>query len=545
MATSLSSVDGLISGMSTTQVISQLMTIEAQPQDRLVAQRNTLTTMVQSYQSVNTKFLAFQSASDKLTHADNWAVRTASSSSASVSATAASGALTGSITFDVQTIAKAQSYVSAGTFSSTSAIATAATQVTITKGTGTPVNVSVGDGSLASVVSGINAANVGVRAAAVQVGPGSFRLQLTSTTTGVDSNFTIVNGVDTAPLGTLNEAVHGQNATLLVGDPATAGQYTVASSSNTFAGVLPGVTLTVKAPATGVVVDVTPAVGQLATDVQTMVTAANNLLAEIKTQTAYDQATKTGQPLLGDSTMRSLQQQVLGMVSQTVGSNGSPAKAGVQVARDGTITFDAATFQTAYAADPVSTAALFLPGGTTTHPDPAQSALAGKISFLSASDQTARGSYDVKITVAATQARREVTGAVTPGEKLTFTVPGKAAVVVTAQPGDTLDTLVTRINDASATNALGLVARVESGVLQVRSATYGAAPTFTLTTDGALAVSSLFAGTDVAGTINGAYAKGSGQALLGEAADPVTHGLSFLITATPAEVATAAAQVGA
>ncbi|MCU1375964.1 MAG: flagellar hook-associated 2 domain protein, partial [Actinomycetia bacterium] len=95
------------------------------------------------------------------------------------------------------------------------------------------------------------------------------------------------------------------------------------------------------------------------------------------------------------------------------------------------------------------------------------------------------------------------------------------------------------------TNALGLVARVESGVLQVRSATYGAAPTFTLTTDGALAISSLFAGTDVAGTINGAYAKGSGQALLGEAADPVTHGLSFLITATPAEVATAAAQVGA
>jgi flagellar hook-associated protein 2 len=545
VATSLSSVDGLISGMSTSTVISQLMQIEKAPQDRLVAQQSTLGTKVNSYQRVNSKLVALQSAADKLTHTETWTARSTTSSSSSVSATATSGALTGSVTFDVQQVAKAQAYVSNGTFSSTSAIVTTSPSVTLTKGSGSPVTVNTGDGSLAGVVAGINAANAGVRASAVQVAPGSFRLQLTSTTTGADSDFVIADGANTTPFGALDETVHRQDASLLVGDPLSAGKYTVTSHSNTFADVLPGVTLTVTAPATAVTVDVTPASSNLADSVQAMVTAANGVLTEIKAQTKYDPTTKTGAPLVGDSLMRSLQSQVLSMVTQTTGSSGSAAKAGVQLAQDGTITFDAAKFQTAFAADPAGTTALFMPVGTMAHPDPAQSALASKVRLLTANDQTVPGVYDVKITGAARQARVEVSGTVTPGETLTINVPGKTALALTAGPSDDLASLAVRINDAAATGSLGIVARVESGKLEIRTSGYGATPTLTASTNGALAVSSTYAGADVAGSINGVISVGSGQVLVAPLTDSTLHGLALLVTASDADVATAAGLAGA
>jgi flagellar hook-associated protein 2 len=542
MASSTSSVDGLISGMDTSTIISQLMQLEKAPQDRLVQQQQALASKITSYQSVNSKFLTLQSAADKLTLPETWTARTATSSSSSVSATAATGALTGSITFDVEQIAKAQAYVSHDTLSSTSAIVTTSPSVTITKGDANPVTVNTGDGSLAAVVAGINAANAGVRAAAVQVAPGSFRLQLTSTTTGADSDFTIADGADTSPFGTLDETVAGQDASLLVGDVSSAGKYHVTSHTNTFTDVLPGVTLTVKAPATAVTVDVAPAGGGLAGNVQDMVTAANNVLAEIKKQTAYDTANKVGAPLVGDSIVRSLQSEVLGLVTSS--GTTSMSTIGIQVAKDGTITFDADKFQSAFAADPAGTAALLMPGGKSTHPDPAGAALASTVTLLKAADQTQLGTYDVKVTQAARQARVEVTGTLTDGEKLTVNVPGKTALVLTAGPTDDLTSMARRINEASATGNLGIVARVESGALEIRTQNYGASPTLSASTDGTLVVGSTIAGADVAGTINGVVAKGSGQTLIAPADDPQLRGAALKITATDADVAAANALAG-
>jgi flagellar hook-associated protein 2 len=542
MASSTSSVDGLITGMDTSTIISQLMQLEKVPQDRLVQQQQALARKITSYQSVNGKFLALQTAADKLTLPETWTTRTATSSSSSVSATAATGALPGSITFDVEQVAKAQSYVSNATFSSTSAIVTTSPSVTITKGDAAPVAVNTGDGSLAAVVAGINAANAGVRAAAVQVAPGTFRLQLTSTTTGADSDFTVADGADASPFGVLDETVAGQDASLLVGDPSSTGKYHVTSHTNTFTDVLPGLTLTVKAPATAVTVDVAPAGGDLATSVQNMVTAANNVLAEIKKQTAYDAASKSGAPLVGDSIVRSLQSEVLSLVTSS--GTKSMATIGIQVAKDGTISFDAAKFQSAFADDPTGTAALLMPGGASSHPDPAGAALASKVTLLKASDQTRPGAYDVRVTQAARQARVEVTGTLTDGEKLTIDVPGKTALVLTAGPTDDLTSLARRINEASASDNLGIVARVESGALQIRTQAYGASPTLTVSTDGSLLVGATIAGADVAGTINGLLAKGSGQTLIAPADDPQLHGVALKITATDDDVAAANALAG-
>jgi flagellar hook-associated protein 2 len=544
VATSTSSIDGLISGMSTASVITQLLSIDKQPQVRLQVRKAEATATVNAYRELNTRFSALQSAGEKVANLTAWKAHAAKSSSTEVTVSASTTALNGSITFDVSQIAKAQAYVSQASYSSTSAIVTTSATATLTKGDGTPKTVDLGDGSLAAVVAGINAADASVRAAAVQVAPGSYKLQLTSTTTGAASTFSFADGANATPLGTLTSLVTGQDAQIVVG-VGSPGQYTITSASNTLADVVPGLTLTVKNPVNGVTVDVSSDVVSLKKDIQAMVDAANKVLTGIKEATAYDADKKAGAVLVGDATVRALQQRLLSSVSQTVGALGNAGAAGLEVAKDGTLTFDAATFDTAYAADPAKTMALFRPGGTMAHADPAYSSLPGKVAFTSAGTQTAEGTYAVKVTQAATQARIEVTGAVVAGDQFTLTVPGLSAVVVTAQAGDDLTALAARINTASATGTLGLVARVESGALQVRTASYGSAPTFTLTTTGAQTVAPIVAGLDVAGSINGVAATGTGQLLQAPIDDVTLRGLALTVTATAADVATAAGQAGA
>src|SRR5439155_22853268 len=113
------SVDGLVSGLNTTDLINQLMSIEAQSQSRLKQQQADEQSTVKLYQTLNTKFSAVQAAAKSLNTASSWqTMKATSSNTAAVSATAGTGALGGSLSFTVENLATAHSVVSAGTVSS-------------------------------------------------------------------------------------------------------------------------------------------------------------------------------------------------------------------------------------------------------------------------------------------------------------------------------------------------------------------------------------------------------------------------------------------
>ena len=65
--TSPTTVDGLVSGINTTQIISQLMQIEAQPQNMLKSKVSAESTVLSAYQAVNSKFAALQTAAEAFT----------------------------------------------------------------------------------------------------------------------------------------------------------------------------------------------------------------------------------------------------------------------------------------------------------------------------------------------------------------------------------------------------------------------------------------------------------------------------------------------
>src|SRR5688572_23131223 len=100
-----SSVDGMVSGLDTSGLISQLMQIERAPQNRLKSKVSTETTRTTAFQSINTKLANAVTAAEALTKADTWKAVKATSTSDAVTVSAALGAPSGELTFHVDKLA--------------------------------------------------------------------------------------------------------------------------------------------------------------------------------------------------------------------------------------------------------------------------------------------------------------------------------------------------------------------------------------------------------------------------------------------------------
>ena len=345
----VSSIDGLVSGLSTSDLISQLMQVEAAGQTRLKTRVTAQQKVNASYQSINTKIAALKTASTTVMDATApiWANAKATASSDAVSVTASAGASTGQLTFDVKRLAQANTQTS--TVASTGSIQNGA-GLSVTIGT-TTTPITVTTDTAQGVVDAINGAGIGVKAALVSTEQGTTVLQLNATKTGTANAFT-VNGL-TAPL---TQMVTAQDAQIGVGTVG-AGGYTVTSASNTFTNLMPNVSITAKRVETGVTVTVSADADAIANKVQAMVEAANGLLTELGTQSAITPASSTstsptGAPLAGNSMVRQLQQSLLSAVSIGESAYGSFKQLGIQTDRNGKLVFDRSAFLTAYQADP-------------------------------------------------------------------------------------------------------------------------------------------------------------------------------------------------
>jgi flagellar hook-associated protein 2 len=135
----MASIDGLVSGLNTTQIVSSLMAAERASGNYLVQGKSTSQTMAGIYQALNSTLVALQTAAkafipDTVTKVSAWSSTTATSSlPSSVTATTASTALPGSATFVVESVATAGAAVSSGSVSSLTA-AVADGPLVLTKG---------------------------------------------------------------------------------------------------------------------------------------------------------------------------------------------------------------------------------------------------------------------------------------------------------------------------------------------------------------------------------------------------------------------------
>jgi flagellar hook-associated protein 2 len=348
------SISGL-SGFDSATFVEQLMQLEAAPQNRLKTRQTTEKSVLAALQALNTSIAALKTQAETLAKPATWQAVKGTSSSTAVAATIAGTAAPGALTVTVDRVAVPHQ-LGFGQPAALDDVVASPPVVRITGNDGTVHDLVTGGGSLKEIVNAINnaSAETGVRATTVRVADGSYQLMVQATQTGAAGRFTLTLQDGSALLGgpTVQQ---GQDAQISLGVGITA-----TSSTNTFADVMPGVTLAVDpAAAAGstATVTITRDTASVKDAVKALVDKVNSLL------TAIDAQTKPGTGVLAqEQSARGTRSALL----ETIFGDGTTTMAGVGIQTDryGKLVFDAQAFDTAYAADPAAVAAKFTTGGT-------------------------------------------------------------------------------------------------------------------------------------------------------------------------------------
>lgn len=565
---------GIGSNLDINGIIGKLMQVESQPLTTLARKEASYQAKLSAFGNLNGALASFQTAVASLNSPAMFQSLNATVADSTIfTAVATSQAVAGTYSINVTQLAQAQTISSAGQADVTAAIGggTATTLSfqfgTISGGTltngvytgatfaqdpGQPTGTVTLDGSnnsLQGIRDAVNAANIGVTATIVSDGGAvPNHLVFTSSKTGAPSSMKIsvsgdasINSLlayDPAATQNMTQSSAAQSAALTVNGIA------VSSASNTVSDAIQGVTLNLaKIGASNLTVARNTA--SVENGVNAFVKAYNDFNTALKNLTGYDAATKQGGPLLGDSTARNIQAQVRKMLSTALtgvdGSLTTLSQIGVSFQKDGALALDAAKLKTALTNNFDDIGKLFASMGSATD---------SLVSFSSSTSATQAGSYPLNVTALSTrgiltgnQNLNAASTVIAANTTLNVTVDGTSATVALTAGTYTAAQLATlvqsAINGSSALSAAGssVTASIDaSGFLNVQSSRYGSASNISITSGTGTSASALTgtvsagsAGVDVAGTIDGVAATGSGQYLNG-ATGSSTEGLKLQIT---------------
>jgi flagellar hook-associated protein 2 len=299
--------------------------------------------------------------------------RSATSSVPTVAtATATNTALPATYDLTGVTLAKTQEIYTKILGSGSASLGTGSGSLTFTLKSGKTETVQVGSGDLTlnGIAQAINKIAGGVQASVVGT-TGGARLVLQGGATGSSqafslkgtgelSQFDYSSAASASASGSFTRAQKASNAAFNInGVPITA-------STNTITTAVPGVTLTLTGSGTSTVTvgsspgGIAAAVGTVASDLSAAVAAINKetqYVAASSASAATTSSAKTG-PLLGNFSASDLAAQLLTSISGAAASGESANSIGFAVSSTGAVTFNSATFATAYAANATGVTAL-------------------------------------------------------------------------------------------------------------------------------------------------------------------------------------------
>ena len=249
----------------------------------------------------------------------------------SANATAAAGSHTVVITSLAQTSSEVSGAIS-------NASDTLSGSVTVQ---GQEFDVDSSDNTLATLSSAINSADIGVTASVITDSSGS-RLSLVSGTSGAAGQLTVTSALSGASSGAIAFQVGqlGTDANITVdGVPVT-------SSSNTVSNAIPGVTFQLLGASAGtaIQVEITNDNTDIASDMNSFVTAYNAVVKDINTQEGND-SSGNAEPLYGSPTLALIQSQLTGSLfaGTASGSINNITQLGISMNDDGTLSLDTDT----------------------------------------------------------------------------------------------------------------------------------------------------------------------------------------------------------
>lgn len=383
---------GVGSGLDLNGLLDKMQAVEQIPLNQIKSRQSAYNARISGYGAVQSLLSSLRTASDKLGDASFMnGFKASSSAPDALAASSDSTAVGGSYSVAVSRLAQAQSLVSSGVAGTSDQIGADAATITIQfgritgtldvasgtyqagatyapDGSKTPISVSLAAGatSLADIRDAINAAAGGALSASIVNDGSSNRLVLASTATGQNSSMRItVGGTNTDlqnllgndPQGTqaLRQTSAAQDAALTVNGIA------ITSSSNTVAGAIQGVTLTLASAGSGTV-KVDRDAASVKSAIADFVNAYNKLATKLVDMTAYSTDKRSG-VLLGDSTVRIVQARLRAIFFEPhTGLAGDPSRLseiGIGFQRDGTLAINDTTLGAALGSNPSGVTRLF------------------------------------------------------------------------------------------------------------------------------------------------------------------------------------------
>ncbi|MGR2854792.1 flagellar filament capping protein FliD [Erwinia sp. 1181_3] len=376
---------GIGSGLKLADILDSMQSAEKAALVPITTQQSAFSSKLSAYSTMSSAIETFQTANTKLNNADLFSAFKTVSSSTAFSATGTTGAVAGKYSISVTALAKAQTLTTATQTSNTTALATTDSTLTIQAAADgskpIEVKISAADSSLTGVRDAINKANAGVTASVIKTGDGSYRLSLTADKTGSDNAVTLSVDGDNVMKDLLNyggagasnvvQSVTAQNAELTVNNVK------IVNSSNTISDALEGITLNLNDVTTGEQsLTITKDTSSASTALTEWVTAYNTLQDAFSSLTKYTavdtnataQDTSNG-ALVGDSTLRTIQQEMKSLLNNTASSSTFKTLSQIGITTNpttGQLETDKTKLDAALAKDPAGIKAMIIGDGKTT-----------------------------------------------------------------------------------------------------------------------------------------------------------------------------------
>lgn len=355
------SFDGMASGLDTTSIIKAIISAERLPVMQMEAKLDAGEARVDGLRALNSQIATLATKAKELSTTNSFRPATGTSSHEGVTVKTGTGATPTSLKFSVDTVASHHSGVSEamGGWDGSELVIAKADGSAFTFN-GTDLN-DLADQINKSADLDISATLV--RAGSAADGSALYRLQLTSNESGAANAFTATKGgVDLfSGMGAVTSTGSDAQITLF---PGTAAAQTITSTTNEFANLATGVSVTVSQAAVGSTVDttVTNDATKASTAAEDMLKQINTLLATLKQATSVTaSSTSTGSKttaaiFTGDSTIRSLTERIFAAATRPDDGT-SQAWLGIEPDRFGAITVNADKLREAIAADPAKASA--------------------------------------------------------------------------------------------------------------------------------------------------------------------------------------------
>jgi flagellar hook-associated protein 2 len=363
---------GVGSGLDINSLVSQLVSAENASRSAPILRRETTaTTKISALGTLKGALGAFKGALTPLRNLDVFSARKATSADTErFTASASSAAAAGSYDVEVINLASAHRLASNPYLTGAdTAIGYGSLAITVGEDSFN-VDIAQDANTLEDIRDAINNApdNTGVQATLLNGTEGT-RLILTSRKTGVDHAITMtasggdggLAALDYDPDGTTNLTEMDEAKDALVNISG----FSVSSSTNVIDDAIEGVTINLLQAEEGVetTLNISFDSASVTTRIQSFVTEYNNMQAAVARLGSYDAQSKTAGPLLGDSLLRSVEQDLRrGLTNPVTGLTSdftTLASIGITTTATGTLELDSAKLTKALESDPDAVAHLF------------------------------------------------------------------------------------------------------------------------------------------------------------------------------------------